>query len=330
MRIKWKDFELPTEVEYNSETLTDKYGYFSIEPFERGFGNTMGNSLRRILLSSIQGCAVSSIRYDGIRCEFENIKGVYEDTSEICMNIKNLCIRMHTDEPVKLKLKKKGPGEVRASDISQHQDIEVINPELLIATLNDGVDFEMEIEVRKGRGFVLARENMEKAKPEAADAFTVDSIYSPVQKVCHRVQETRVGQRTDYERLELEIWTNGVVTPMQALEESVSIMRKHISAFLSYNSAERVAKVEDELPPVVVEESDPGNEENLSLSIAVLEPSARTKNCLEAEGIQTLEQLVSLTEHELLKFRNFGQTSLIEIKEKLVKYGLTIGMKIER
>jgi DNA-directed RNA polymerase subunit alpha len=323
MKIRWKGFELPSGVECDQDTLTDTYGQFWIEPFERGFGTTMGNTMRRILLSSIQGSAITSVKINGIRCEFENLDGVQEDTTEIVLNLKKMYVRMHTDEPLSLTLEKQGPGPVTAGDLSAHQDIEVMNPDLVLATLTDDVAFNMEIEVRKGRGFVLARENMDKAAPADADAFCIDSIYSPVHKVAHKVVGTRVGQRTDYERLELEIWTNGIVTPSDALIEAAAIMRKHINPFLSYNHATRVGAADVEISEGRSDDSD--RDEKLKLPISVLEPSARTRNCLEAEGIETLGQLVSLTEHDLMKFRNFGATSLTEIKDKLAAFNIEIG-----
>lgn len=324
MKIRWKDFELPSGVECDQDTLTDTYGNFWIEPFERGFGSTMGNSLRRILLSSIQGSAITSAAIEGIRCEFENIDGVVEDTSELVLNLKKTYLRLHTDEPLLLTIEKVGPGEVKAGDISSHQDVEVMNPDLVLCHVNEGFKFSMQLEVRKGRGFVLARENMEKAAPMNSNAFCIDSIYSPVQKVAHQVVGTRVGQRTDYERLEIEIWTNGIVSPTDALIEAASIMRKHINPFLSYNNTGRVSSAEAISEIGYVEDNE--RDEKLRLPINVLEPSARTRNCLEAEGIETLGQLVILTEHELMKFRNFGQTSLNEIREKLEAFNLTIGL----
>lgn len=328
MRLRWKDFELPMGLECDTETLSDSYGHFWIEPFERGIGVTMGNSLRRILLSSIQGAAVTSLRIPGIRCEFQNLAGVVQDTTEIVMNVKNLCLRVHSEEPVDLSIEKKGPGEVHASDIKPHQDVEIVNPGLLLCTLSDNKPFQMELSVRKGRGFFLAKENMERAKPAAADAFTVDSIFSPVQKVHHRVVGTRVGQKTDYERLDIEIWTNGVVGPHEALNEAVTIMRKHIMPFLSYSAPDKAARSQKDMPSEE-EESIRALHDKLKLPISAIEPSARTRNCLEAEGIQTLEQLVTLGEHDLLKFRNFGQTSLTELKEKLEGFGLGLGMKVQ-
>ena len=324
MKIRWKDFELPTGIECDTETLSETYGSFAIEAFERGFGTTMGNTMRRILLSAIRGAAVTAIRIDGIRCEFENISGVYQDTTEIVMNVKKLYLRVHSDEPLILTIERKGPGDVKAGDISPHQDVEIMNPDLVIATVTDDIKFSMQLEVRKGRGFVLARENMEKAKPGVLDSFSVDSIYSPVQKVAHRVVGTRVGQKTDYERLEMEIWTNGVVSPKDALNEAASIMRKHINPFMSYNNVTRASQPEEE----IVSDGTSGDrdlEEKLKLPISVLEPSARTRNCLETQGIQTLGQLITFTEHELLKFRNFGVTSLNEIKDKLAAFNLKIG-----
>jgi DNA-directed RNA polymerase subunit alpha len=323
MKIRWKGFELPSGVECDQDTLTDTYGHFWIEPFERGFGTTMGNTLRRILLSSIEGSAITSVKIDGIRCEFENLDGVQQDTTEVVLNLKKMYVRMYTDEPLLLNLEKIGPGEVKAGDLSPHQDIEVMNPDLVLATLTDNVKFSMQIEVRKGRGFVLARENMDKAPSDDVDAFCVDSIYSPVHKVAHRVVGTRVGQRTDYERLELEIWTNGIVTPSDALIESAAIMRKHINPFLSYNVATRTGAADVELLEGRGDDSD--RDEKLKLPISVLEPSARTRNCLEAEGIETLGQLVSLSEHDLMKFRNFGTTSLNEIRDKLAAFNIEIG-----
>lgn len=323
MKIRWKGFELPSGVECDQDTLTDTYGHFWIEPFERGFGTTMGNTLRRILLSSIQGSAITSVKIDGIRCEFENLSGVQEDTTEVVLNLKKMYVRMYTDEPLILTLEKMGPGEVKAGDLSVHQDVEVMNPDLVLATLTDNVKFSMQVEVRKGRGFVLARENMDKAAPDDVDAFCVDSIYSPVHKVAHRVVGTRVGQRTDYERLELEIWTNGIVTPSDALIESAAIMRKHINPFLSYNHASRTGAADVEIFESRGDDSD--RDEKLRLPISVLEPSARTRNCLEAEGIETLGQLVGLSEHDLMKFRNFGTTSLNEIRDKLAAFNIEIG-----
>ena len=323
MKIRWKGFELPSGVECDQDTLTDTYGHFWIEPFERGFGTTMGNTLRRILLSSIQGSAITSVKIAGIRCEFENLDGVQQDTTEVVLNLKKMYVRMYTDEPLLLSLEKVGPGEVKAGDLSPHQDIEVMNPNLVLATLTDNVKFSMQIEVRKGRGFVLARENMDKAAPSDVDAFCVDSIYSPVHKVAHRVVGTRVGQRTDYERLELEIWTNGIVTPSDALIESAAIMRKHINPFLSYNVATRTGAADVEVQEGRGDDSD--RDEKLRLPISVLEPSARTRNCLEAEGIETLGQLVALSEHDLMKFRNFGTTSLNEIRDKLAAFNIEIG-----
>jgi DNA-directed RNA polymerase subunit alpha len=323
MKIRWKGFELPSGVEVDQETLTDTYGHFWIEPFERGFGTTMGNTLRRILLSSIEGSAITSVNIEGIRCEFENLDGVVEDTTELVLNLKKMYVRMYTDEPLQLTLEKQGPGEVKASDLIAHQDIEVMNPDLVICTLTEDVKFSMQIEVRKGRGFVLARENMDKAPTFDANAFHIDSIYSPIHKVAHKVVGTRVGQRTDYERLELEVWSNGIVTPSDALIEAAAIMRKHISPFLSYNQVTRVGSADVEI--VDNSEKDSDRDEKLRLPISVLEPSARTRNCLEAEGIEVLGQLVSLTEHDLMKFRNFGTTSLNEIKDKLVAFNLEIG-----
>jgi DNA-directed RNA polymerase subunit alpha len=323
MKIRWKGFELPSGVECDQDSLTDTYGRFWIEPFERGFGTTMGNTLRRILLSSIQGSAITSARIEGIRCEFENLDGVLEDTTEMVLNLKQVYIRMHTDEPVLLTLEKAGPGKVTAADLSEHQDIEIMNPDQEICTLSDDVKLSLQVEVRKGRGFVLARDNMEKSPSEDANAFSIDSIYSPVQKVAHKVAETRVGQKTDYERLELEIWTNGIVTPSDALTESAAIMRKHINPFLSYNHATRMGDNEVVVSEATEEGTD--RDEKLRLPISVLEPSARTRNCLEAEGIESLGQLVCLTEHDLMKFRNFGSTSMSEIKDKLAAFNLEIG-----
>lgn len=324
MRIRWKDFELPTGVSYDTESMTDTYGKFWIKPFERGFGSTMGNSLRRVLLSSIEGSAPTAIRIDGIRSEFENLDGVYEDTTEIVMNVKGLFVKVSSDEPLILRIEKQGPGEVRASDIQEHQDVEIMNPDHLIATLTGDVNFSMELEVRRGRGFVLARENMDIAKPSNVEAFSVDSIYSPIQRVNHKILGDRVGQKTDYENLQIEIWTNGVVTPKEAINEAASILRKHITPFLSFNTAESVAPAETE----TLDSDEPlemQTEENLKLPISVLNPSKRTSNCLSQEGITTLGQLVALSEHEMLKFRNFGQTSLNEIKEKLKDFDLEIG-----
>ena len=334
MRVTWRGLELPTRVERDIKISSAKYGRFFIEPFERGFGITIGNSLRRVLLSSLEGSAVSSVKIAGVEHEFSSIEGIMEDVTEIILNVKNLVIRLNADEPKVMKISAKKAGVVTAGDIVADPAIEVVNTDAVIATLTKAVKFEMEMVVENGRGYVPASERI-----AAMDRFDqeigviwVDAVFSPVTRVRYTTENTRVGQRTNYDRLILEIWTDGTVTPEMALVEAAKILRKHINPFVQYFDlgeeivVEQVAPVEEE--EVVMDEEVAAEEltEKLDMKVEELELSVRAANCLESEKLDTVRQLVRMTESDLLKIRSFGKTSLREIKRKLADIGLSLGM----
>jgi len=330
MRIKWKGLELPTRVVADAATATEVYGRFVAEPFERGFGVTIGNSLRRILLSSLEGAAVTGVKMEGVLHEFSSIEGVIEDVTDIILNIKGLVVRLEGDEPRIVTLEASKAGPVTAAQIQTDPNVEVVNKNHLLATLSKDVNFRLEMRIAKGRGYVAAEENT----PEEQEVgyIPVDSLYSPVVRVRYRTEDTRVGQRTNYDRLVMEIWTNGTVTPEMALVEAAKIMRKHLNPFVEY------FQPGEELGAEVVPaaEEAPGAEEyvselerKLAMPMASLELSVRAANCLEAENIMTVGQLVRLSEEDLLNIRSFGKTSLREIKRKLADLGLSIGMDLE-
>jgi DNA-directed RNA polymerase subunit alpha len=330
MRIKWKGLELPTRVVADAATMAETYGRFVAEPFERGFGVTIGNSLRRILLSSLEGAAVTGVKMEGVLHEFSSIEGVIEDVIDIILNIKGLVVRLEGDEPRIITLEATKAGPVTAAQIQTDPNVEIINKNHLLATLSKDVDFRLELRVAKGRGYVAAEQNT----PEEQEIgyIPVDSLYSPVVRVRYRTEDTRVGQRTNYDRLVMEIWTNGTVTPEMALVEAAKIMRKHLNPFVEYfQPGEELGA---EVVPVAEEAA--GTEEyvselerKLAMPTSSLELSVRAANCLEAENIMTVGQLVRLSEENLLNMRSFGKTSLREIKRKLADLGLSIGMDLE-
>ncbi|HUW57996.1 MAG TPA: DNA-directed RNA polymerase subunit alpha [Planctomycetota bacterium] len=324
MRVRWRGMELPSRVVPVSETLTDTYGMFTVEPFERGFGRTIGNSLRRILLSSLEGSAVTTVHIKGADHEFTTIPGVVEDVTDIILNVKQIVVKTHTDEEktVTLRTRKKGP--VTAGDISTDATVEIANPDLHIATLNENVTFEVDMTVRRGRGYVTAEENT--SEERVIGLIPVDSTFSPVLRVNYRCENTRVGQRTNYDRLILEIWTNGTLSPEMALVEASKIMRKHLNPFVHYFEIGREMQEEQIADEVEPSEADDALAEKLNMEIGQIQLSVRANNCLESEDIVTVAQLVMLTESELLKVRNFGKTSLKEVKAKLSEIGLSLGM----
>jgi len=328
MRIRWRNFELPSKVLPEAESLTPDYGRFVIEPFEQGFGHTIGNGLRRVLLSSIEGTAVTAVRIDGASHEFDSLEGVYEDITDIILALKRLRIAYEGDEPFKAIISKQGKGPVTGADVQCPGDAEVTNTDLHIATITAERDFEVELEVSRGRGYVPAEENLNEQL--ALGTIPVDSIYSPVHRVRYLVEATRVGKFTNYDRLVLEIWTDGTVTPEIALVEAAKIYRKHLNPFVLYEPRR------EESPVVEEPSSSPLNERNretstlstmLSRPIADLELSVRARNCLDGANIQTLHDLVTLSENEVMNLKNLGKTSLTEIKSKLEEYGLGLGME---
>ncbi|GDY01015.1 DNA-directed RNA polymerase subunit alpha [Planctomycetota bacterium] len=329
MRIRWRNFELPSQVRMDRETATNQYGRFVVEPFEKGFGATIGNGLRRVLLSSIEGTAVTWVKIDGVVHEFSTIPGVLEDVTQIILNIKKLRVKMHTDAPTTLRIDVNKRGEVLAEVIDGDHNIEIANPELKICTLTDDVRFLCEMQVKKGRGYVTAEENVN----EDAEVGTVpvDSIFSPVHRVKYAIENTRVGKSTDYDRLVLEVWTDGTVNPEMALVEASKIYRKHLNPFVQYFELKDDLAIEG---GVLAPEGDEGAKkkemiELLNKSIDMLELSVRAKNCLDSENVQTMRQMVQMSEPELLKVRNFGKTSLKEVKNKLSALGLSLGMSVE-
>lgn len=330
MRIRWRGFELPARVICERETLTPSYGKFVAEPFERGFGTTIGNSLRRVLLSSLEGAAITTVRIQGIQHQYSTLAGVVEDVTDIILNLKQIRIRLHTEGPKVLKIDRHHRGEVTAGDIQADPDVEVVNPELHIATLNENVDFVIEMEARRGRGYATSEEN---TQPEQEiGVMPVDSLFSPVKRVSYLAEDTRVGQITNYDKLILEVWTDGSISPEMALVEGSRILRKHLDPFILYFEIGREVPLEKEGKAGRRETRQISDElqRKLDMTIEELDLSVRAQNCLESENIQTVRDLISHTEAQLLAVRNLGKTSLEDIKEKLDKLGFAIGMSLEQ
>ncbi len=325
MRIRWRNFELPSKVQIEEETATDFYAKFQVEPFERGFGTTIGNGLRRVLLSSIEGTAVTSVKIEGVVHEFSTIPGVYEDVTQIILNIKKLRVRMHTDAPCTLRIDASEKGVVSAGNIETDHNVEVVNTDLTVCTLTDDVRFYCEIQVRKGRGYVTAEDNVN--EDQEIGIIPVDSIFSPVYRVRYAIENTRVGKFTNYDRLVLEIWTDGTVVPEMALVEASKIYRKHLNPFVQYFEMKEDLAVEGGVLAPEGDETAKRREmdELLAKSVDMLDLSVRSKNCLDSENITAIGDLLRFTESELLKVRNFGKTSLKEVKNKLAALGLSLG-----
>ncbi|MFA5389501.1 MAG: DNA-directed RNA polymerase subunit alpha [Candidatus Omnitrophota bacterium] len=323
MGISWKTFEMPKRLECDEASYSAIYGKFIAEPFERGFGSTIGNSLRRILISSIDGTAVTSVKIDGVLHEFSTIPGVLEDVPQIILNIKQLILKSESRTPKILRLKASKKGEITAADITADDTVKVVNPELHIATLTKDANFNMELEIGRGRGFVPSERNKKEGQP--IGWIPVDSIYAPVRRVSYRVENTRVGQITDFDKLVLEIWTNGSVEPKEAILHSAHILEKHLDVFLKFGQI----VIEDE---VREEETQENKEllEKLKLPVSELELSVRSGNCLREARIKTIGELVTKTEQEMLQYRNFGKKSLQEIAEILKDMGLSLGMEMPK
>lgn len=327
MRIRWRGLELPNRVGSDRATLTDTYGKFTAEPFERGFGVTVGNSLRRILLSSLEGSAVTRIKIQGVQHEISTIPGVVEDVTDIVLNVKSLVVKNSSDQPQTIRIDRHERGVVKAADIIAPEAVQIINPEHILATLTDDVPFVVEMKVENGRGYRMADENVEQERE--IGLIPIDSSFSPVVRVKYEIEDTRVGQRTNYDKLVMEVWTNGTVTPQMALVEGAKILRKHLNPFIQY--AEPGPEIGlDALPDAVADGAavDHELERKLNMSLAELELSVRATNCLESEGITTVRDLVIRTDEELLEVRNFGETTLKEVKQKLQERGMYLGMKL--
>ena len=316
-----KDFQIPVRAEADKETVSPTYGKFTAEAFERGFGTTLGNSLRRVLLSSLTGAAVTTVRIEGVLHEFSTIPGVTEDVTGIILNIKCLRLKLHSDKPKTIHLKRKGPGEAKGSDIVHDADVTILTPDLHIATLDKEATLDMEMVVKPGRGYVPAERNKEEGLP--IGVIAVDSVFSPVKRVNFQVENARVGRVTDYDKLALEIWTDGSVTPSDALSTAAGVMRDHLDIFIH---PEEVGVTQAETQD---EEQIREVNKNLFRSVNELELSVRAANCLKNANIKTIADLVQKTEVEMLKTKNFGKKSLNEIKEILSEMGLNLGIRVD-
>ncbi len=325
MRIKWRGLELPSKISADPRFRSGVYGKFAIEPFERGFGTTVGNALRRILLSALEGAAITQIKIKGVEHEFSTLPGVMEDVTDIILNVKSLVVQLDGDESKTVKIAARGPGEVAADLVEGDPSVSIVNRDLVIATLSDKIEFEMEMKVERGRGYVPASEHYNSQDDQEIGVIPVDANFSPVQRVRYSIEETRVGQKTNYDKLILEVWTNGTVTPEMALVEAAKILRKHLNVFVQNfdigservsHEAAAAASVDDELV------------RKLSMPITDMDLSVRASNCLESAQIQTVAELVVKTEADLLKVRSFGRTSLREVKRKLQDLHLSLGMTL--
>jgi len=323
MGIKWRDFQLPKRLECDEAGYTDTYGKFIAAPFERGYGVTLGNALRRVLLSSIEGAAVTSVKFTGVQHEFSVIPGVLEEVNEIILNIKHLIINSHSKIPKVIRIKKDSKGEIKAKDIEVDETIEIINPGLHIATLTKDVKFLVEMEVSKGRGYVPSELN--KREDAAIGVIPIDSIFTPVKKVNFYVENTRVGQKTDYDKLILEVWTSGAISPKDALLYASNILQRHLDIFVNFGQLPEEAEEEE----VEMTKEEVSLYEKLRLPISELELSVRSSNCLREANIKSIADLVKKTEEEMLSFKNFGKKSLTEIKELLAGMGLILGMQVD-
>lgn len=329
MRIRWRNFELPSKVQPDTETLSNTFGRFAIEPFERGFGHTIGNGLRRVLLSSIEGTAVATVKIEGAQHEFDTLEGVYEDVTDIILNLKRLRIAWEGQNQITCRISKKGKGAVTGADVQCEGDVQVANRDLVICSLTGERPFQCEITMKKGRGYIPAEENMSETMP--LGTIPVDSIFSPVLRVRYSIEATRVGKLTNYDRLLLEIWTDGTITPELALVESAKIYRKHLNPFVLFSSSRDEHPVAEDPSTSEFNRKNRETSELLSIltqPIAVLELSVRARNCLDGANIQTLRDLCRMSENEVMNLKNLGKTSLTEIKNKLAEKGLGLGMNV--
>lgn len=327
MRIRWRGLELPSRVVRDEAVSTDLYGRFVIEPFEQGFGTTIGNSLRRVLLSSLDGAAVTSVKIAGISHEFTSIDGVVEDVTDILLNIKGIVLKLDSDEFKTISVKRNTPGEVRDGDIVADPTVTIVNPDHLIATLTADVDLQVEMTIVKGRGYATGSDN--RAAEQEVGVIPVDSVFSPVLRVRFRTEDMRVGRRTNYDRLFLEVWTDGTVTPEDALVEAGLILRKHMNPFVMYHDLGDQLITPTDIPAELPASEGSVLQELLDKPISALNLSVRASNCLEAAKITTLRELASQTEADLLRFRSFGKTSLHEVQRKLADVGMSLGLRID-
>jgi len=323
MTMLWRGFQRPKRLDFERETLTDRFGRFYAQPFERGFGTTVGNALRRVLLSSIEGAAITAVQIDGVLHEFSPIKGVVEDATDIILNLKQLPLKCHVDHTKTLTVRVDKPGPVRARDIEVDQDVEILEPDAHIATVSEGGKLHMQLRVKRGRGYVAADRNFD--EDLGIGWIPIDSVHSPVKKVNYLVESARVGQATDYDKLTLEVWTNGSVTPGDAVSLAAKLVRDHLNIFINLEDED-----EEEMD-VATEPARLGvANEHLDKSVEELELSVRSYNCLKNANIRTIRELVQKSETDMLKTKNFGRKSLNEIKEILQTMGLSLGMKLDQ
>lgn len=324
MHIRWRGLELPSVVECERSSLSPTYGKFVAEPFERGFGTTVGNSLRRILLSSLEGSAVTQIKIRGANHEFSSIPGVLEDVTDIVLNVKSLVVKNHTEQMKVITVEKDTAGPVTGHDIQTGGEVDIINKDHTLATLTDDVPFMMEMVVENGRSYVPATEHA--GRDHEVGIIPIDAVFSAVTRVRYDIEETRVGQKTNYDKLNLEIWTDGSINPEMALVESAKIMRKHLNPFVQYS--ELGDQVHSQ--PRSAGGIDAAQESKFNMPISDLRFSVRAMNCLESDGIMMVRDLVQKNEDQLMEIRNFGETTLVEVRQLLSELGLHLGMKVPR
>jgi DNA-directed RNA polymerase subunit alpha len=316
----WRGLQLPNRLDFERDTATVTFGRFSAQPFERGFGTTIGNALRRVLLSSIEGAAVTAVKIDGVLHEFSPIPGVVEDATDIILNLKQIPLKLHVDQTKTVYLRVERPGAVTARDIQADADLEILEPDAHIATIAEGGRLHLELRVKKNRGYVSADKNFD--EDLGIGWIPVDSVHSPVRKVNYLVEAARVGQATDYDKLTLEVHTNGAIAPADALSEAAKTIQRHLSIFMS---------ADEGFDQTSEQASDtPAANEHLDKSVEELELSVRSYNCLKNANIRTIRELVQKSEPEMLKTKNFGRKSLNEIKEILGSMGLSLGMKVDQ
>ncbi len=318
--MHWKGFQRPKRLEVDRESMTDRYGRFYAQPFERGFGTTIGNALRRVLLSSIEGAALTAVKIEGVLHEFSPIPGALEDTTGIVLNLKRVPFKLHTPGPKTIHLRAEGEGEVKASDIEIDADVEILDPNVHLASLASGAKLNIEMRLKNGRGYISADKNFD--EDLSIGYIPLDSVHSPVKKVNYIVEAARVGQATDYDKLTLDVWTNGCVSPPEAVGLSAKLLKDHMTIFVNFEE-------EGPVDEVLVDRERETLNENLNRSVDELELSVRSYNCLKNANIQTIGELVQKTESEMLKTKNFGRKSLNEIKEILTIMGLSLGMRVE-
>jgi DNA-directed RNA polymerase subunit alpha len=316
----WKGFQKPKRLAFDSESLTDKFGHFWAQPFERGFGTTIGNALRRVLLSSIEGAAITAVKIEGVLHEFQSIPGVVEDATDIILNLKQIPFKLNGDAPKAIYLRADQPGVVTSGMIEADADVEVLDKDVYIATVSEGGKLDMEMRLKKGRGYISADKNFD--EDLGLGFIPIDSVHSPVRKVNYSVEAARLGQITDYDKLSIEIWTNGSVNPQDALGLAAKLLKDHMNIFINFEEEVEATFSSDERKPEI-------HNENLNRSVEELELSVRSYNCLKNANIQTIGELVQKSEAEMLKTKNFGRKSLNEIKEILSTMGLGLGMKID-